>query len=942
MKSKFVPRCMFLFLLGVGATALPNPTFAQVSDTVLFPFAPDYEGWILQYVERHYEQSGTDEVRDYAPFAPEAWADDTRYPLAPGTDAGGDGQGSFEVGLRMEGVWDASDPAHRWTERIYVQSEDEYTHNQSGWPAGFEQHPDYDGTWAYGHYGSIGAVSGDAVRLSVYQPGFAHDQDPVAAWVYTTSGVGEIWADSGPFLLLRGWNRLAIDVGTIADPSDLLTIGVRLESTHHIWGSLFVDAVTLGQVTMDGQRYVYLNPDVAWFSQMAEYDSATVIIHYDDGGALTPGVRGFHLVLHAPADCVEITDIQPGTLLAGVPNHFETLVDNGTGEIFIDWVILGTTTGATGFGSLAEITLTSVDPISDCCEPLLFDEVNSKLRDPDNNPLAAVFVGSTLSHDIGAPDGPVLSSTTHPEGIPASASDLKVTWPTTGDTGTCPAGMRGYYLLVDDDPDGAPDPRNGIYSWHTPWSPDSTSYTHWFEDLADGTWYVHIVACDWVWNGSPVDTYGPVLIDTLAPENVSDLDADITDDADRSVDLFWINPTSDFAGVKVFRKGFGNYPEYDDPPDAGEIPAWPVDPTDALANGWTLVYDGTGSSLVDLPDERDYYYYAAFAYDDAQNYAAAESGAQDESLCYWLGDFGEDGLVAIDDVLVLSLCYNTAEGNPAYNSFCDIGPTVDYGRKRRPTTDNLIEFEDLIVLAMNYENTRLPAGLAVQPCTGAMHADVRLIREDDEIAAHVLLKHNPGCLLGASVALAYGTGLAYLGAVAGDVWNAVPSYFIDSEDARRIVWLDAVALGTSVGLDGVHATARFRILTPGAEATVSLESFRARGPGNIDLTLTRVPETALEATSNVTPTMLAAAPNPTTRGTTIHYALEAEGGVCLGIFDATGRLVRQLLEASQTKGTHRVSWDGRGADGYAVRPGIYFYRLQCGGATYTRKLSVVR
>jgi hypothetical protein len=357
------------------------------------------------------------------------------------------------------------------------------------------------------------------------------------------------------------------------------------------------------------------------------------------------------------------------------------------------------------------------------------------------------------------------------------------------------------------------------------------------------------------------------------------------------------------------------------------------------------VYDGTASNHVDTPTVRDYYYYAAFVYDNAENYAAATADARDESLCYWLGDFTVGGSHVVDilDVLVLSSAYNTAEGDFDYNNICDIGPTVDYGRKSLPTTDNLIEFEDLVVLAMNYENeTGLLAPPTAEPCTGTMQAKILLSQNDGELEARILLEGNPGCLIGASVELSYGSKLEYLGAAQGGLWSGGESFFIDAEGAGSVS-LDAVALGMPVGADGCHAVARFRITDANApDLSISIEGFRARGLGNVDLAggtyvQDNEPATLLPATH----ALFGAAPNPASTGALIQYALASEERVRIRLFDASGRLVRVLVDGVHTAGHQQVSWDGLMEDGSATGPGIYFYRMQAGDYTSTRKLTVV-
>ncbi|MHC4363513.1 MAG: right-handed parallel beta-helix repeat-containing protein, partial [Planctomycetota bacterium] len=80
-----------------------------------------------------------------------------------------------------------------------------------------------------------------------------------------------------------------------------------------------------------------------------------------------------------------------------------------------------------------------------------------------------------------------------------------------------------------------------------------------------------------------------------------------------------------------------------------------------------------------------------------------------------------------------------------------------------------------------------------------------------------------------------------------------------------------------------------------------------------------------------------AVPNPFNPVTRIRYALPSEGFVKLVVYDVTGRLVEQLVAQMQHAGEHIVTWDAR-----KLRSGIYFYRLEVGSFTETRKLILLK
>jgi hypothetical protein len=82
-------------------------------------------------------------------------------------------------------------------------------------------------------------------------------------------------------------------------------------------------------------------------------------------------------------------------------------------------------------------------------------------------------------------------------------------------------------------------------------------------------------------------------------------------------------------------------------------------------------------------------------------------------------------------------------------------------------------------------------------------------------------------------------------------------------------------------------------------------------------------------------------PNPFSKLTAISYQLKASSHTTLKIFDLTGKFVKTLVDAHQKAGTYQVPWDSRKPES-TVRSGVYFYRLQSGEHSATRKLILIR
>ncbi len=87
---------------------------------------------------------------------------------------------------------------------------------------------------------------------------------------------------------------------------------------------------------------------------------------------------------------------------------------------------------------------------------------------------------------------------------------------------------------------------------------------------------------------------------------------------------------------------------------------------------------------------------------------------------------------------------------------------------------------------------------------------------------------------------------------------------------------------------------------------------------------------------------LAAAPNPSTGPTRLRFSMPGPGPVRLLITDAAGRTVATLTADSDRAGVHELDWDGKGASGRPVAPGVYFVRLRTSDGPKSEKLIVVR
>ncbi|MBC8234025.1 T9SS type A sorting domain-containing protein [bacterium] len=88
-------------------------------------------------------------------------------------------------------------------------------------------------------------------------------------------------------------------------------------------------------------------------------------------------------------------------------------------------------------------------------------------------------------------------------------------------------------------------------------------------------------------------------------------------------------------------------------------------------------------------------------------------------------------------------------------------------------------------------------------------------------------------------------------------------------------------------------------------------------------------------------------PEPFNPETWIPYRLATDEPVTISIYNQNGQLVRTLHLGEKKAGVYVTKdkaayWDGRDSLGQKVASGIYFYTLQAGNFTATRKMTIMK
>ncbi|HEY3216067.1 MAG TPA: putative Ig domain-containing protein, partial [Candidatus Eisenbacteria bacterium] len=416
-------------------------------------------------------------------------------------------------------------------------------------------------------------------------------------------------------------------------------------------------------------------------------------------------------------------------------------------------------------------------------------------------------------------------------------------------------------------------------------------------------------------------------------------------DGTTKIDLSW-SATPLGTTVEVYRAGFGSYPEYDDA--GGHVPATPSYPPGAP---WTLT-PITAPGTADEVTTRDFHYYVAFVHGAGANVSTV-SNQTSGTLNYHLGDVSNavtagqgDNLVNTADVSLLGAHYGLIGPAVAPYAYLDIGPTSTSTTDGLPTTDNAIDFEDLILFAIGFEDFFSPIITSETP------APVPTVQTDEvwinapgqavvgqPVTAELGLR-GTGKLQGLSVKLEWDpTVVRPISTTSGAMIQQARGVVL----APRPGTLDAALLGArQPGLigDGSIGSVTFEVVSTG-DPRIRIASIEARDARNHKVEVAsgrplvpiRVPTTT---------SLAPAAPNPFRHGTTLAFALAQPGVVELAVYSVDGRRVRTLIKDSRGPGEYRIVWDGHDDHGNAVGAGIYYARLIAGPRSYGRSMVHVR
>jgi hypothetical protein len=191
------------------------------------------------------------------------------------------------------------------------------------------------------------------------------------------------------------------------------------------------------------------------------------------------------------------------------------------------------------------------------------------------------------------------------------------------------------------------------------------------------------------------------------------------------------------------------------------------------------------------------------------------------------------------------------------------------------------------------------------------------------------------------------------------------TYYVDSQNQAQRIQPDRQYINhTRMG--NTRRSWTFKWIAPGQGDRVDRITFYAAGiaadgrqgeAGDYTFTNTRsanrkpagqlLPFAGAEAILPEKLTLLQSYPNPFNPETWLPYRLATDADVSIRIYNANGKLVRTLGLGNQKAGVYVTKesaayWDGRDEHGEQVAGGVYFYTLQAGQLTATRRMVLMK
>lgn len=158
------------------------------------------------------------------------------------------------------------------------------------------------------------------------------------------------------------------------------------------------------------------------------------------------------------------------------------------------------------------------------------------------------------------------------------------------------------------------------------------------------------------------------------------------------------------------------------------------------------------------------------------------------------------------------------------------------------------------------------------------------------------------------------------------------SYLIKSDPGGDTIWTETYSNTTLYGCSAIQQTIDGGYIVTGHATSPSDSS--------LDAWLMKLDtETGIEEMNTIPyeHTLAQNYPNPFNSSTVIHYSLAYPSNVRIDIYDILGRKIETLQNSRNHSGNHQAVWKAE-----SLCSGVYFYKLQAGDYTETRKMVLIK
>ena len=427
-----------------------------------------------------------------------------------------------------------------------------------------------------------------------------------------------------------------------------------------------------------------------------------------------------------------------------------------------------------------------------------------------------------------------------------------------------------------------------------------------------------------------------------------------------SIVLTWTPVPASFQSY-ILRYNFnGDYPEYgsnNPPPPPGN-----KDEGIFIAEVTTSPYSFASTLGPDI------YSVSLFTRDNAGNVSLAPAGSA-SGTNYFLGDFMTEGNPAegdpdgcisfVQEFGAMAEAYNTqyplvVPNDANFNPHLDIAPIdpLSYvspqpARLGNPIPDNKVNFEDLIIFALNYLDVRCPGGGGGKIVPGQPRSNTGLpiamtanlpssFAVGDEVSIPVSIE-NASAIVGFQVVLDYNENdFELVGVNAGEAFTSTGTSFFYYDRNSSNIDVSGALLSANAMSDGVLFEVRLRSRT-NSGIELSPVTLTYRDDENHDIAADfGVRVTPASAAIPTTFALTQNYPNPFNAGTVIQLRLPTESDYTLVIYNLLGQSVAAFSGHSPA-GTVNVNWDANDQPS-----GLYLYRMTAGSFQQTRKMTLLK